>query len=410
MSLLFKNEFLDEFGTWPLAYIPYGGADFGEILAIAKATGEGNEDDYYNAFTTAAGRFAADAEEAQQKGYPVSAKELYLKAAELYAASYHPIYGSPVDVRLLAAFDKQVAAFDKAMALSNPPVTPLRIPFENTTMPAYLIPAKNYAGEKRPLIIFTNGYDGVITDMYFASAVAASERGYHCLLFDGPGQGEMLYKQNIPLRADWETVISAVVDFAVIQPNVDASKIVLNGWSLGGYLALRGATGEHRLAACVADPGLSDAGAVGRRMLLQFGATPERVADLNNIDQTILDSIMRFVENNRSMKWSIVQRGFWANGVDNPKDFLIKSNTFTLDGRIEMIKCPTLLTASENDKVNTFEEVETFFSKLQCPKQLIKFYADRGASDHCEMNNRSLLNRKVLDWIDAVISNKKSSD
>src|ERR1700721_2437845 len=27
----------DESGTWPLAYIPYGGAEFGEMSAVAKA-------------------------------------------------------------------------------------------------------------------------------------------------------------------------------------------------------------------------------------------------------------------------------------------------------------------------------------------------------------------------------------
>jgi hypothetical protein len=43
--------------------------------------------------------------------------------------------------------------------------------------------------------------------MYFASAVAASRGGYHSLLFDGPGQGAMLYEMNIPLRPDWEAVV-----------------------------------------------------------------------------------------------------------------------------------------------------------------------------------------------------------
>ena len=37
MGLLFKDDLLDEFGSWPIAYIPYGGADFGEIAAVAKA-------------------------------------------------------------------------------------------------------------------------------------------------------------------------------------------------------------------------------------------------------------------------------------------------------------------------------------------------------------------------------------
>lgn len=53
----------------------------------------------------------------------------------------------------------------------------------------------------------------------------------------GPGQGEMLYEQRIPLRPDWEKVIAAVVDYAVEQPIVDPERIALSGWSLGGHLA-----------------------------------------------------------------------------------------------------------------------------------------------------------------------------
>ena len=72
--------------------------------------------------------------------------------------------------------------------------------------------------------------------MYFASAVAAIHRGYHCLLFDGPGQGELLIEQGIPIRPDWGTVVSAVIDVAVTLPLVDPTRIVISGWSLGGYL------------------------------------------------------------------------------------------------------------------------------------------------------------------------------
>ena len=60
----------------------------------------------------------------------------------------------------------------------------------------------------------------------------------------------------MPIRPDWESVIGPVVDFALTLPGVDTDRIALSGWSLGGYLALRGASGEPRLAACIADPGL----------------------------------------------------------------------------------------------------------------------------------------------------------
>jgi pimeloyl-ACP methyl ester carboxylesterase len=148
---------------------------------------------------------------------------------------------------------------------------PQSIPFEGKATPAYFLPAAGFAGAKRPTIIFTNGYDGTITDMLFASAVAASRLGYHSLLFDGPGQGAMLYESNIPLRPDWETVVSAVVDFALTLPQVHPEKLVISGWSLGGYLAPRGASGEHRLAACIADPGQWSLGDSARALATAMG-------------------------------------------------------------------------------------------------------------------------------------------
>ncbi|WP_256476592.1 hypothetical protein [Siccirubricoccus soli] len=35
MTGLFADELHDAFGTWPLAYLPRGGADFGEVAAVA---------------------------------------------------------------------------------------------------------------------------------------------------------------------------------------------------------------------------------------------------------------------------------------------------------------------------------------------------------------------------------------
>jgi hypothetical protein len=225
MGLLFKSDFHDEFGTWPLAYMPYGGIDFGEIVGVAQAVGDGDDSAFYEAWVAAGDRFATEATDTLAKSRPAVARELFLKASQCYATANHPIFGFPVDPRLVAASRKRTATFDQAMALSKKPVTPLRIPFSKGSLPAYFIPAVEHPDSVRPLLMLTNGYDGTITDMYFASAVAAINRGYHCLLFDGPGQGEVLIEQGIPLRPDWETVVSAVVDVAVTLPLVDVAHI-----------------------------------------------------------------------------------------------------------------------------------------------------------------------------------------
>jgi hypothetical protein len=53
MGVLFEDAFLDGFGTWPLAYIPYGGPDFGEHAAVGRKVKGGDADAYTNAWIEA---------------------------------------------------------------------------------------------------------------------------------------------------------------------------------------------------------------------------------------------------------------------------------------------------------------------------------------------------------------------
>ncbi|MBL8581100.1 MAG: alpha/beta fold hydrolase [Rhizobiaceae bacterium] len=394
MSVLFKSDFHNAFGTWPLAYIPYGGADFGEVQAVAKAVGEGDDGVFHSAFVAAGDRLAEEAESTLAAGHRGSARDLFLRASVFYGASLHPLYGAPVDPRFLSAFHRQVSAFDRGLALGEPAVRPVRIPFEGAAMTAYLLPAAGRADEVRPLLILTNGYDGTITDMYFASGVAASRRGYHVLMFDGPGQGEMLYVQGVPMRADWETVIRAVVNYAIGLPQVDAKKMALSGWSLGGYLAPRGASGEPRIAALIADPGQWGIAAGVRGFIMRV------LGDVSDVTPALVEKLRGVIEKDRRMRWSIIQRGFWVHGVDSLQGFLHAVEPFTMEGRAELIRCPTLLTAAEDDPLSS--TAQHFYEALRCPKKLIRFTAAEGAGDHCEMMNRSLLNRRVFDWLDDI--------
>ncbi len=105
--MLFQDELHNEFGTWPLAYIPYGGADFGEVEAVANAVADGDDTLFYKSWTEAAERLSQQAMEARNVGHMRSARELFLRASAFYATSYHPLYGEPVDPRLRIAFERQ---------------------------------------------------------------------------------------------------------------------------------------------------------------------------------------------------------------------------------------------------------------------------------------------------------------
>jgi pimeloyl-ACP methyl ester carboxylesterase len=53
-------------------------------------------------------------------------------------------------------------------------------------------------------------------------------------------------------------VITPVVDYAVTRSEIAADKIVLFGYSLGGYPVARAAAFEHRVAALILDDGIYD--------------------------------------------------------------------------------------------------------------------------------------------------------
>jgi pimeloyl-ACP methyl ester carboxylesterase len=222
--------------------------------------------------------------------------------------------------------------------------------------------------------------------MYFASAVAATQRGYHCLFFDGPGQGAPLIQDGIHLRGDWETVVRAVVDVAVTLPLVDTTRIALSGWSLGGYLSLRAATGEPRLTACIADPGLW---------------APLAVLGADKLQSDVAAAqLEKLIASNSRMRWSMNLRGLFVHGVQSIEALIEDLQSYTLDGRIGNIACPTLLTKAEKDALSG--TAERVYDALTCKKALLKFGAADGAGDHCELYSRPLLNARVFDWLDDI--------
>lgn len=394
---LFSDPFHEEFGTWIWGYTPSGGGDHGEVAAVAAAVGDGDDGAFFDAWVSAGDRLRAEADAAAARGRQ-SASDLYLRASAFYASAYHPLFGDPVDPRLLEGFRRQISAFDAGLALRG--VQPASVALGDARIPVYLIPAVGHEDEVRPLLILVNGYDATVTDSYFASAVAALQRGYHCLLFDGPGQGAVLFEQGVPMRPDWEVVVSAVIDHALTSPLVDPDRIVVSGWSLGGYLAPRGASGDSRIAACIADPGQWDLGAGLAGFARQLGATEDEAANLLTLDDSVLDRLMGVIESNRKLRWSIIQRGFWVNGVSDLRSFLAKSAEYRIDD-VDAIRCPVLLTQAEGDPIAA--AVPAFAAALH-DATVLELTAAEGAGGHCSMRNRSLLNRRVLDWLDDTLA------
>ncbi|PYK14121.1 MAG: hypothetical protein DME64_11780 [Verrucomicrobia bacterium] len=147
-------------------------------------------------------------------------------------------------------------------------------------------------------------------------------RGYHCLLFDGPGQARALIEQRLPMRPDWEKVVTPVVDVAVKLPGVDPEKIILAGWSFGGFLVVRAAAFEPRATAVIADPGQWDQ---RDNVISALPLSDDQKADFPNIDPKCLDPMVKWLTGSSGdpmLRWKLLQRGPLVHAVDNLFDYL----------------------------------------------------------------------------------------
>jgi pimeloyl-ACP methyl ester carboxylesterase len=378
-----------------LGMVSHGGAEPGEITSTCARIVDGDDTSWFTEWCATADRLADSAETSRASGHAVSAREGYLRAAISYGIANRPLFGRPVDGRLIDAFARQRAAFESAIALLDRPGEPFAVELVGATVPGWLFRGSEGTG---PLLLLTNGYDAGMPEL-FLSATAALRRGYHVAIFDGPGQGRMLVEQGVPLRADWESVVTPVLDTLLARPDVDADRVALMGWSLGGYLALRAATGDHRLAACVADPGLYGIreGMLARLQLLQV---PESVlASFPDIPADVLEPMEQFVDSSRFLHWTLKQRGFWAHGVDSIGEYVRAINDFTLEGRLADMHCSTLVTAAESDPLSS-SAAQVVDEIPDAHAELVRFTVVEGAGDHCEWRNRSRFEQVAFDWLD----------
>ena len=248
-----------------MGYSSTGGADIGECLSTAYRIKDGDNESWYKEWFRTAKRLEETADRFLSEGHKESAREAYFRASNYYRTAEFFLHTNPKDPRILKTWGKSRECFQKAAKLSKNPIKFVRIPFEKTTLPGYLCLVDN-SGKKRPLLIIHSGFDGTAEELYFEIGRLAVERGFNVLLFEGPGQGEVIRVQKIPFRPNWESVVTPVVDFALKFPEVDPERIGLIGFSFGGYLAPRAVAFEHRVKACVADGGVYDfyANEIGR--------------------------------------------------------------------------------------------------------------------------------------------------
>jgi len=310
------------------------------------------------------------AAEDEAKGRAFSASNK-LERAALYLLNAERMQGHGHPGRQ-ATYAKARATFDRSTVLGRINRERMEIPLERGTMPALYTRAPGDG--PHPVVVYCNGLDSCKELLYWSRLPEAlARRGVSTLCVDQPGSGEALRLQNLPVDPHSESWASKAVDWLEQQPDVDPRRIGMTGISLGGHFAPRAVAYEPRFAS----------GAV-------WGA--------NHNWREVQDKRMkREGENPVPHYWAHVM---WAFGADDMDEFLEKSQGMNLNGHMDRIKVPFLVTHGAQDRQISVRYADDLYEQLvnSTRREKVIFTAREGGVEHVGADNMSYGRDCIADW------------
>lgn len=385
MKLYFDDEDFDGQLQRSVGKADSGMANVGECLAVAEQISAGDRDSWFRAWSGFAGQLVEQGQRALSAGHRATARSALLRATEYYRQAFFYHRDDLDGEELRTAYGSSVKALRAALPLLDYYAEVL-----TGGVSGYLFAAT--AGVRRPTLLHVGGYDSTAEELY-ASVYTALERGYAFAAVDGPGQGAMLYDQRIPMRPDWEAVVPGMFDGLAKHPQVDPERIVLVGRSFGGLIAPRGASGEHRLAAMIVDPG----------QLEMASAVLNRLGELGkHLDDEAAEDRFQSLLSVPNLKAFLGPR-MVTHGLTSVRQYFRDLLRYTNEDTAAAITCPSFVTDNETDTVSVGQG-KVLFDRLTCPKTFRLFTKAEGAEGHCEGMAPAIFWAAALDWLDELLA------
>lgn len=225
-------------GMYPLI-----GLDPGDVREAFASIKTSSDDEWAAAFSAVADKYMNEGKSLQASD-PAKANGDYIRAWRLYSFARWPV---PSSQGKKQAYAKALEAFLAHAKMMDPPLEVVHIPFENSEIVGYLRLPKNAKGPV-PVVIAISGLDSRKEDLSENfGAVIPSGIGFIGLDSPGTGQAPIKASENA------ERMFSKVIDYLQTRPEVDKTRIGVDGQSFGAYWATKLAILEHaRLKAVVA--------------------------------------------------------------------------------------------------------------------------------------------------------------
>jgi len=353
------------------------------IRDAAAAGEDAGTPDFLRAWTVLTDQLVAQAQDAEKAGHTRTAGQLYARATNYLCLAERMLSNS--DPNRGPTYRRVLELQQKAFDLHSPHVTRVAIPYQGTTLPAYFSQAPAAHLEPVPVVVLVNGLDSTKEHMYASrhwEELAA--RGISCLMLDQPGTGEALRLQGITARIDAEAWGAAAVDWLETRDDVDATRIGVVGWSLGGYYAPRAAAYEPRFALCVAWGANHNWGAVQRRRLEREGERP----------------VPHY--------WEHV---LWVWGHTDLDEFIRFADNIHLDGVVERIRVPFLVAHGANDRQIPLEYAHRSYQHaVNSPhRELRIFTPEEGATEHIGLDHLPHVSTYIADWVADTFADRRPS-
>ncbi|MCA0936915.1 prolyl oligopeptidase family serine peptidase [Vibrio alginolyticus] len=319
------------------------------------------------------------AEEDESLGRMISAGDKYGRAATYYlTAERLQGHNSPGRMDLYGKF---MQTFLRGIDLAQENCQRVEIPYEGKHLSALYVRAEGMSG-KAPVLVQVNGLDSTKEMKYRVGLPQwLAKRGVSSLIVDQPGTGEALRLQGLTARYDSEHWASKVVDWLEEQEEVDSNRIGMEGVSLGGYYCPRAVAFEPRFACGVVWGANHDWRDVQKRRLEKEGNFP----------------VPHYWEHVR-----------WVWGAKDMDELFSIVENVHLDGVIEKIKVPFLVTHGEKDSQIPLKWAHRTYEQLiNSPQRELKIFTEKeGGVQHSSFDNSANAGAYIADWVAEVLQGR----